>query len=258
MEGYTTESSNAAQDKQSETTFIRSSKTTWNRTLLILMRNLLPLALLASAFLFAQSVSAQVRLGAVAGLDASNVKFETSRSGTDPLLGYHGGLIADIGLSTKFSIRPSLLYTVKGLGADIEVRNDQGQLTGTLPFTFRINYIELPVLLLYRANVGKNCKIFGGAGPYAAAGVSGKSYVRFNNVSGEPAKFGPRNNREEGAFNRMDYGLAATVGLEIKRVWLSVNYSHGLTNISPSYRVLQPESFYNRSLSLSVGYWLCQ
>lgn len=221
------------------------------------MKKLTLSLLLVSAFLFGQPADAQVRFGMKAGVNASNVKHDFTTD--DPLLGYQGGLMVDIGLSSRFSIQPSLLYVTKGFSSELEFRNAQGALTGTSRATFRPNYLELPVLVLYKTKVGKHSRLFGGVGPYMAMGINGKSDVGkfFSASSSFPAQnivFGPKNGRPEGAYNRMDYGWTAAVGIEIRRVSLAVNYSHGLTGIGP-ISMADVGNFYNRSLSLTAGYW---
>lgn len=62
------------------------------------MKNLFCYILLFTAFLFTQSAEAQVRLGVQAGFNASDIKYKPGPN-FDPLLGYQGGLVADISLS---------------------------------------------------------------------------------------------------------------------------------------------------------------
>ncbi|WP_373513362.1 porin family protein [Persicitalea sp.] len=198
---------------------------------------------------------AQVRLGVKAGVNASNVVFESKSIEFDPLPGYQVGLQADIILSPKFSIQPALLYVTKGFSSELEFRNAQGTLTGNFWGSFRPNYLELPVLFLYKVKVGNSCKFFGGLGPYAAAGIGGKSNFHLATGSSRKILFGPKNNRSPDAYNRMDYGIAAAVGVEIRKISLTVNYDHGLTEVGPNSSIVGAGAYYNRSLALSAGYW---
>ena len=220
------------------------------------MRNFLFLGLLFGALLLTLPADAQVRLGVRAGVNASNVKFQRDLD-FDPLPGYQAGLQADISLSPNFSIQPALLYVTKGFSSELEFRNQQGNLTGTYRGSFRTHYLEFPVLALYKVNVSKTYKMFGGLGPYVAAGIGGKTNFNFGaSGSTQNIVFGPKNGRPEGAYNRMDYGLAAAVGIEIRNVSLAVNYSYGMTGIGPGSLIVGAGAFYNRTLSLMAGYWL--
>ncbi|GHB58482.1 porin family protein [Persicitalea jodogahamensis] len=219
------------------------------------MKNSLLPALVLGALFFVQPADAQVRFGVKAGVNASNVKFQRDPD-FDPLPGYQGGLQAEISLSPNFSVQPALLYVTKGFSSMLEFRNQQGTLTGNFRGTFRPNYLELPVLVLYKSQVSNTCKIFGGLGPYTAAGLGGKSSFNTQSVGfNQKILFGPKKNRPEGTYNRMDHGLVAAAGVEVGRISLAVNYSHGLTGIAPVDHRADVISFYNRSLGLTAGYW---
>lgn len=209
--------------------------------------------LLVGAFLFAQPADAQVRFGVKAGVNASDIKFE-SGSNMGALLGYQGGLMVDVGLSPKLSIQPALLFVTKGFGTELEFRDVSGIIEETGRSTFRTNYIELPVLALYKVNIGKSCHVFGGLGPYVAAGINGK-FDFGGKATSYDIVFQPKNGPKEGAYDRMDYGLSTAAGLEMGRISLAVNYSYGLTGIYPQAYASEPKAFYNRSLGLTAGYW---
>ena len=222
------------------------------------MKKLAISLLLVGVTLYAQQTAqAQVRFGLKAGVNASNVKIQSGDS-FDPLPGYQGGLMAEIILSSKFSIQPALLYATKGFSTEVEFRNQQGTLTGTARSNFKTNYLDLPVLALYKAKVGKSWQLFGGPGLYAACGINGKFRTAKSLASAFPVQkitFGPKNGRPQGAYNRMDYGLAAAAGIEMGRASLAINYGHSLTGILPEAYAFEPKKSYNRSLSLMAGYW---
>jgi len=211
----------------------------------------LPL-LLVSAFLLVEPADAQVRFGVKAGVNVSNAKIQDNDS-FDPLIGFQGSLMADISISSKFSIQSALRFVTKGFSSETEFRDAQGQFTGIGRSTFRTNYLELPVLMLYKVKIGESSQIFGGLGPYMAAGINGKSDFE-GRIPAQRIVFGPKNDRPDGAYNRMDYGLAAAAGIERGRVVVAVNYNHGLTGISPDSQAFAV-NFYNRSLGLTAGYW---
>ena len=181
------------------------------------MRNLPTLFVVVGLLLIGSLANAQVRFGVKAGVNASNVRQDFGYS-ENLLLGYQGGLVADIGLSSRLSFQPALLYTTKGFSSKLEFRNAQGALTETSRAIFRANYLELPVLLVYKVPIGSSCVFFGGVGYYVAMGIDGKTdftgVAQTSNIV-----FGPKNNRPEGAYNRMDEGVAAAAGLEMGKVF---------------------------------------
>jgi hypothetical protein len=123
-----------------------------------------------------------------------------------------------------------------------------------------VNYIELPVLLMYGFDAGPG-KLVVGAGPCAAVAVSGT-------VNGEPINFNTN------SFRKHDLGATASLGYELPvGLIISAYYAHGLTNFSrnatPNLSAFNPANptaspdpsafggtLRNRSYGLSIGYFL--
>lgn len=208
--------------------------------------------LLVGALFLVKPADAQVRLGVNAGVNASNAKIQDNDS-FDPLIGFQGSLMADISVSSEFSVQSALRFVTKGFSSETDYRDTDGQAIRTGRSTTRTNYLELPVLVLYKVKIGESSHVFGGLGPYMAVGINGKSDFE-GLIPTQKTVFGPKNDRPDGAYNRMDYGLAAAAGIEWGRVIVAVNYNHGLTGISPESQPFAI-NFYNRSLGLTAGYW---
>ncbi len=95
-------------------------------------------ALVAAA---AQGAEAQMRIGAKGGLTFSTVSFDPEDEDTQTLLGFAGGGEVQIPLGASgVSLQPELLYVRKG------VEFDEG---GGATSKFKLDYIEIPVLLRY-------------------------------------------------------------------------------------------------------------
>jgi hypothetical protein len=115
-----------------------------------------------------------------------------------------------------------------------------------------LNYLELPVNLLYKIQVAPGTKIYAGGGPYLGYGLSGTT---INHLTGSQTsdytggvKFGSDEAKDD--YKALDYGVNFTAGVELlKHFTIDLNYGLGLKNISWS-----PGSAENRSLALSVGY----
>jgi len=193
--------------------------------------------------------------------------------------GYQLGLTASIG-SGHLAFQPSLLYTSKGvkqLGSASDNSNGV-QSKITLDVTSRINYLELPLNVVYSlGDDGQGFQLF--AGPYVAFGIGGKADYKLDASSNGPGipfsdsgsrsyEFGntfvdPDPNGTSTKFvadaraRRFDAGLNAGVGYRVGPVQAQLGYGLGLVNVQPDY----PASYkqdnstgYNRSVQLSVAY----
>jgi hypothetical protein len=173
------------------------------------------------------------------------------------LIGFHIGAFAAYPVG-KISIQTGLLYTTKG-GVPYSfsgnyTTNDYYNRKDVL----RLNYLEVPLNILYNIPIGTN-KVFIGGGPYIGIGISGKeSYTITDNSPGEASANQVNKGSKSVAYGSgyddikgTDLGLGAKLGFALKKGWLiSFNYEYGLTNLSndPSY------SGENKILSLSLGY----
>ncbi|MEX0986161.1 MAG: porin family protein [Bacteroidales bacterium] len=99
-----------------------------------------------------------VNFQTLTGTDHSGVKLEN-----DMLTGYHGGINVQIPIAPEFYFQPGLLYSLKG------AKNTSGALTSST----KVSYIELPLNLLYRGQLGNGYVIIG-FGPYVGYGIGGK------------------------------------------------------------------------------------
>lgn len=192
-------------------------------------------------FSFAQSVS----FGLKAGVNFSNIS--TSGGGltltTSNTTGFHVGALADIGFG-HLSLQPGILYTTKG-GSTGDGSGGNEKLT--------LNYIEVPVNLLYNISLGIG-RVFIGGGPYAALGLSGKS-----TLTGAATSAGTGTESQNITFGSAaadvknpDFGLNLIGGLRIKSgLSLSAGYGIGLANLSNDSGI----SSKNNVLSFSVGYF---
>ncbi|HEY4195461.1 MAG TPA: porin family protein [Mucilaginibacter sp.] len=189
---------------------------------------------------FAQSFN----IGIKAGLNLSNQSINPSGSvETKNLTGFHAGIIADIGLK-DFSIQPGIFLTTKGEVTPQNLKQITGEDQGTYNAKEVLNYIEVPINLLYKIKVSPMVKIYIGGGPYLAYGISGHGTeagafptytVHFDNDG----------------YKNPDYGVNFVAGAELlKKVIFDANYGLGLGNLSR----VDGLSIRNRVIGVSVGY----
>ena len=126
------------------------------------------------------------------------------------------GFFAKLPLAENIALQPEISYT--GKGAELVYSN--ALVSGTAQF--RLDYIELPLLLV--VNVTKNFNIH--AGPYAAYMVSAKTTNKSDSGS-----YNFEDNIDTNDFNRFDAGLAGGVGIDLEAISFGVRYNYGLTKI---------------------------
>lgn len=199
--------------------------------------------IVAVALIFLKSAAQEgIRPGIVAGFNLQNIngtnEFDNKLE-NELLPGFHAGFNVLIPIAPEIYFQPGVLFSTKGakLG-DNEER--------------RINYIEVPLNLVYRGELGNNFVLLG-FGPYAAFAIGGKYTVagvdndlRFTD---EIALWDPR------ALRRFDAGANIFFGYELGMgVYLQVNAQLGLLKINPEILLPDSRAWRNTGFGLSVGY----
>lgn len=132
------------------------------------------------------------------------------------LTSFNVGFFALLPINSFMAFQPELNFSRKG--AELEYDNIFAEGTAE----FRLNYLELPLLL--KVNPIRNFNIH--AGPYAAYLINAK--VK-NKTTGGTFDF--EDNFDSKDFNRLDYGLALGVGFDFSSVGVGARYNYGLANI---------------------------
>jgi hypothetical protein len=70
----------------------------------------------AAAMIIASGASAQTRFGIEGGVNLNNLAdhYEGETTSNQIKVGFHAGVLADIGISDHFSVAPALRYSMKG------------------------------------------------------------------------------------------------------------------------------------------------
>ena len=181
------------------------------------------------------------------------------------LTSFQVGLLTDISLGTDLlALQTGVLYTGKGA----KVQNGTAGQGAYYRQTFNPRYIEVPVNLLVKAPLGRTSRVFIGAGPYAAVGVSGKvttegtlpilgnyDYERDITFSNDdPTTFSEEEGTGFGVVRRFDYGVNGTAGIEGKNLILGVNYGLGLAKLQSGANSNADNSNKHRVLSFTLGF----
>ena len=162
--------------------------------------------------LHAQDNNVNTEFGVKGGFNMSNL-YSNDANDDNVLYGFNAGVYATLPVSDFIAIQPEILFTTKG--AELDYNNAFA--TGNAKF--RLNYIEVP--LLVRVNITKNFNVH--AGGYA-------SYLVSSKVTGDgDINFDQEIDTDD--LNKFDAGLSAGVGVDFNPVSIGLRYNYGLTTV---------------------------
>lgn len=215
------------------------------------MKRIMCVTLLSAAFLTGTSAFAQEqqtpgestltpKFGIKGGVNLTNMYVEDV-SDENMKVGLNAGFFFKLPVTKGVSIQPELLYSSKGAKETYD-----NFIEGEGEYRFNLNYIELPVLAVF--NVAKNFNLH--VGPYVSylAGVNIKD-MNDDGTIDDIAELDAEN------FNRVDYGVAGGLGIDISNFSIGARYSYGLREIGKSGSLagqLTKDSR-NSAISLYIG-----
>ena len=219
----------------------------------------------------------QMRIGIAGGPHSSGVietnnlpRWDSIQNNYERRTTGHIGFVADLPLSatSKIFFQPGVLYTAKGrtyLGnydSLVKVRSNPDSFA-TKQYIEKgkqfINYIEAPLNLVLKLNLGKKAKFTIGGGPYLAFFLSGleqieKRIVDVSNSFSQNENKNLQTGDGAGKYAVMDFGVNGLAGFEFGRVFLTANYSRGLKNF------YQPSTYTgdlkHEVMGLTIGVYL--
>ncbi len=209
------------------------------------------------------AMQAQIGFGLLGGVNFQNINGKDSNGDkleNGLLTGFHAGVNVNIPVAPDFYFQPGLLFSVKG--AKNEFFNPDIKASGDYTTTTRLSYIEMPLNLLYRPQLGNGYLLLG-FGPYLAYGITGKETTQLNSISVDrTVKF--KNSVEEwtdlveNAYYRpFDAGANILFGYEFGMgAFIQLNAQLGLLKINPEYAWISDDqtAYKNTGYGLSLGY----
>jgi hypothetical protein len=189
----------------------------------------------------------ETNFGLRAGLNLASQKWDASGVGVempkfDNTMGFHVGVIADIGISEQFYIQPGLLFSTKGA----EYSKSAGGVKNEINIS--LQYLEVPLMASAKIAINEAMALRINAGPYLDIGLDGtleiKSSYGGQTVSEKDDAFKNDN------YKRLDFGVAFGGGLEFQSIYVGVNYGLGLVNIADSKEI----DISNKCLGIALGY----
>lgn len=208
---------------------------------------------------FSAISNAQIELAPEAGVNLAKLAMGQSM-GIDwknkPSLKF--GAAVNIPVLKGLYVQPGLFYAGKGVRFS-EEQTISG-VTAKAKMRINLDYLEIPVNLMYRYKIGKAGSIFATAGPYLGFALSGKIKADFE--VGPPANIKESETEDlkigkdrSDDIKPLDFGLNFGVGYQLPfGVFLRAQYGLGLSNINNN-----PDDNYsmkNRVISITLGYAL--
>jgi hypothetical protein len=217
--------------------------------------------LLAATAIFSTAAFSQTKWGVQAIGNLSNISI--TAEGADMFkkssnIGFGVGVVSDVALGEKLSLRSSLNLLQKGGKMKSNFDDDMGGIVPSMEMDAKLYYAELPVNLVYNVDLSSG-RLYFGAGPSIGMGLFGKMKVTAVNpldpTEKEEEKVDAfKKEDDNGAgLKRFDFSANAIAGYQFKSgLYVNAGYLLGLTSMVDSE---DGEKMKNRGLQLTIGYF---
>ena len=215
--------------------------------------SILLILVLSASFAIAQEKS-KMSFGILVGANYQNLNgkaYNGDKLTNDMLMGFHAGVNVQIPIAPEFYFQPGVLFSMKG------AKNKSTASTSTT----KINYIEVPLNLVYKGALG-NGFVMLGFGPYLGYGISGSVKTEGSSIAlNQDIKF--KSVVETGDnllvpyLKAFDAGANIFAGYEMASgIFLQLDTQFGMLNINPEYKGFPDDksSTKNTGFGLSLGY----
>jgi hypothetical protein len=204
-----------------------------------------------------------VHFGIIAGMTLQSIygtDFWGDKLDYDLVPGWRFGGNVNIPIAADIYIQPGLMFC--GNGARQNVLESPTKAEGLeVTTTIRLNYIEVPVNLLFRPQIGDGHLLLG-FGPYVGYGLFGKVKSSSGSYSSEvDIKFRNKVTASDlssaAYFRPLDAGGTIMVGYELfGGLFFQINSQLGLLKVNPEYESLTDNktSMKNIGFGISAGY----
>lgn len=204
-----------------------------------------------------------IHLGALAGATLQNLygkDFWGEKLDNKFIIGYNAGVNVNIPIAPDFYLQPGILFYSAGTKQKIiesPSKADGNEVTNTT----RINYLEIPITVLFRPQLGDGHLLLG-IGPYAGYGLFGKTRTKEGGNSSDVDirfrnKVSPSDPSGYSYLRPFDAGGALLLGYEMYGgLFLQLNGQMGLLKINPQYENLTDNktSIKNLGFGISGGF----
>jgi len=204
-----------------------------------------PAAALLLCFIIFSNARAQLQVAIAGGAQNASV-IENNNPGWDTLsykyssrTGFHIGLLGNVHFSpsSHFYFQPGVFFSNKGRKFSIRYDTSTSSISNVNALQY-INYMDIPINLVFKVKLGKSSKIMIGGGPYVAFLYNGREKKETYYKNGG---FQTDENRDlevgtsDGQYNNFDYGVNGLFGFEFGRVFITANYSRAMSDFYRAY-----------------------
>lgn len=204
------------------------------------------------------NATAQVGYAPEVGVNFSNMKYAPpspfQQASTKGLIGPRIGGIADLDLGAHIYLQPGIFFS--SMGAKRNYSYNYHDTSEAINETLRLNYIQVPINVLYKTGHQGDNRFFFGAGVYFAELVGGKDQANDIVDSGTghtyPVNitFSPRNN----SVASFDLGVNVMLGYEMSTGgYIRAFYSLGVRDLSLDSDYGETDK--NYAGGVSIGYF---
>jgi OmpA-OmpF porin, OOP family len=207
---------------------------------------------------------AQLRIGITGGPQLSSVPggdnpgWDTIKYQHTYRLNWRAGVLADIrlGAQSPLYLQSGLFYSGKGQRFSKDFDTSTHTMTNVEGLQY-LNYLEVPLKLMVKFNLGEKTKIMAGGGPYLGFLFNGRERKESHLTNGSSQvnentylkiPIAP------GKYADFDYGWKGVFGFEFNRVIVSGHYSQGLSEFYTPASA--GGTFKNRTMAVTVGYYI--
>ena len=189
------------------------------------MKKMATALLLCLSFII--SANAQLTTAIAGGAHVSSVpgnsspQWDTLNYKYSSRTGFHIGLLAETHLfnSNNLYFQTGMFYTNKGRKFSSTFDSSSAGITKVTASQF-VNYMEIPLNIVFKKDLGKNSRIIFGGGPYASflfSGRESKSTYYDNGSVDASENTSIKVPRSSGKYKNMDFGVNALAGVEFGR-----------------------------------------
>lgn len=219
--------------------------------------SLLMMLVLTGSMTMAQSIG-RSSFAVLGGVNLQNLNGTNSAGDkltNDMILGYHAGVNIQLPIALGFYFQPGLMYSTKGAKKTYTILGNE------ITRTTKLSYIEMPLNLVYKGQLG-NGFVMLGFGPYVGYAIGGKYLTEGGSVTIDnkivfKGTITENDDENHATFKTLDVGGNIFAGYEMSGgIFLQVDTQLGMVKINPenSGNSNDKTSVKNTGFGLSLGY----
>lgn len=226
------------------------------------MKKMATALLLCACFIF--NANAQLRTAIAGGAHTSSVpgnsspQWDTLNYKYSSRTGFHIGLLAETHLfdSENLYFQSGIYYTNKGRKFSATFDSSSAGITKVSGSQF-VNYMEIPVNIVFKKDINKKTRFIFGGGPYASFLFSGRESRTMHFTNGNvdaQENTSLKVPRSQGKYKNVDLGVNALAGVEFGKLFITAKFSKGLSQFYTAHT--NTGSFKNQVMGVTIGYFL--